>query len=197
MEAESIEKEISTHSEAWSRILGIGKNWNQLSRVRNNLTSKDSPLAPVYTLRKDHKAYLSAVEGPPVSPVCGVASSGNEKLSWLLITFFSKLWEDDRGGSICLSTDEMLAEVDRVNRGIPSTPIVIGSADVKASYPSLDIDFTIEKVCETFASSTIYVEGVEYKHLGLYLALNVTKQELASKRLTYLCPTRRYPRLSA
>ena len=40
LEAESIEKEISAHSEAWLRILGIGRNWNQISRVRNNFTSK-------------------------------------------------------------------------------------------------------------------------------------------------------------
>ena len=71
LEAESIEKEISAHPEAWSRILGIGKNWNQLSRVRNNVISKGSPFAPVYTLRKDHKACLGAAECPPVRPVCG------------------------------------------------------------------------------------------------------------------------------
>ena len=157
--------------------------WLLASRVRNNLTSKDSPFAPVYTLRKDHKAYLSAVEGPPVRPVCGVASSGNENLSWLLSTLFSKLWEDDREGSVCLSTEEMLQKQS----------FVIWSADVKA-YPNLDIDFTIKKVCETFASSTFSVEGVDYKHLSLYLALNMRKQELARKRLTSLCPTRRYPK---
>ena len=33
-EAEGIEKDISAHSEAWSRILGIGSNWNQTDRVR-------------------------------------------------------------------------------------------------------------------------------------------------------------------
>ena len=194
VEVQGIEKDISAHSEAWSRILCIGKNWNQLSRVRNNMTSKDSPLAPVYTLRKDHKAYISATEGPPVRPVCGVDSSSNEKLSWLLSTFFSKLWENDRGGSICLSTEEMIAEVERVNRSSPSTPIVIGSADVKALYPSLDIDFTIGKVCETFESSDFSLEGVNFKELGLYLAVNLTDQELASRSLASLCPTRKYPK---
>ena len=144
-----------------------------------------------------HKAYLSACEGPPVRPVCRVYSSGNEKLSWLLTTFFSTLWEDDRGGSVCLSTEEMLAEVERVNRSSPSTPIVIGSADVKALYPNLDNDFTIEKVCETFASSTFSVEGVDYKHLSLYLALNITKQELARKILTYFVLPGDTPMLSA
>ena len=88
----------------------------------------------------------------------------------------------------------MLAEIERVNRSSPSTPIVIGSADVKALYPNLDIDFTIEKVCETFANSTFSLEGVDYKQLGLYLALNLTKQELARERLAYVCPTRRHPK---
>ena len=60
--------------------------------------------------------------------------------------------EDDCEGSVCLSTEEMLAEVEQVNRSSPSTPIVISSADVKALYHNLDIDFTIEKVCETFTS---------------------------------------------
>ena len=108
------------------RILGIGKKWSQFNRVRNIMTSMDSPLARVYTLRKDHKAYLSAVEVPQVKPVCGVDSSSNENLSWLISTFFYKLCEDDCGGSICLSTEEMIAEVDRVNRSSLSTPLLLG-----------------------------------------------------------------------
>jgi hypothetical protein len=92
-EARSIERELSAHSEAWSRILCVGGNWGQADRVRQNMTSKDSPFAPVYTLRKDHKAYQDVWIGPPVRPVCGVDSSSNEKLSWLLSTIFTKLWE--------------------------------------------------------------------------------------------------------
>ena len=28
--------------------------------------------------------------------------------------------------------------------------VIVGSADVKALYPSLDVDFTVDKVCEVF-----------------------------------------------
>ena len=45
----------------------------------------------------------------------------------------------------------------------------IGSADVKALYPSLDIDFTSEKVAEMFVESAVSVNenSVDKKELGL------------------------------
>ena len=64
--AEGIEKDISAHSEAWSRILGIGSNWNQTDRVRKNMISKDSALEPLFTLRADHKVCQDVLEGPPL-----------------------------------------------------------------------------------------------------------------------------------
>ena len=193
-EAGQIEKELSAHSEAWSRILCVGGNWNQLDRVRTNMISKDSPFAPVYTLRKDHKVHQDVSAGPPVRPVCGVDSSSNEKLSWLLSTIFTKLWEHDDGGSVCLSTEEMMAEIRRVNISTPTNPVVIGSADVKALYPSLDIDFTVDKVCQVFQDSDFSIDGVDYKELGLYLALNMTVQELEDCKLSSVCPSRKYPK---
>ena len=47
--------------------------------------------------------------------------------------------------------------------------IVVGSADVKALYPSLDIDFTVDKVCEVFDDSDVKIEGIDTDELGLYL----------------------------
>ena len=35
---------------------------------------------------------------------------------------------------------------------------IVGSADVEALYPSLDIDFTIDKVCEMLHDSTVTIE---------------------------------------
>ena len=54
------------------------------------------------------------------------------------------VWKDDK--NICVSTEEMLAEISRTNEQT-LTDVIIGSADVRALYPSLDIEFTIEKVC--------------------------------------------------
>ena len=49
---------------------------------------------------------------------------------------------------------------------------------MKALYPSLDIPFIIEKVCEVFYDSNIKNAGVSYEEVGLYLSLNGTYDEL-------------------
>jgi hypothetical protein len=72
-----------------------------------------------------------------------------------------------------------------------SEDIIIDSADVKALYPSLDVDFTVEKVCEVFYNSETHIEGVDTEELGLYLALNLSKVELGELGLLPYCPTRK------
>ena len=66
--------------------------------------------------------------------------------------------------TVCDSTEDMLAVVKNANdsgRIVPNT--VVGSLDVKALYPSLDLEFTIEKVTEEFYSSKVKIEGVDYE----------------------------------
>ena len=41
----------------------------------------------------------------------------------------------------------MIAEMNRTNKNQEDDGLIIGSTDVVALYPSLDIDFTIDKVC--------------------------------------------------
>ena len=93
--------------------------------------------------------------------------------------------------TVCASTEELLAEVNRLNEeGIDSTYIV-GSMDVEALYPSLDIEFTVEKVCEVLYNSRVNIEGVDYKELGLYLSLVKSEDELRNIGILASCPKRR------
>ena len=84
------------------------------------------------------------------------------------------------------------AEIDRVNASHQEEALIIGSTDVKALYPSLDIDFTVEKVCLVVEKSNLTVDGVNYKELGLYIAVNTVHNpdELTSVGLNDFCPTR-------
>ena len=59
-----------------------------------------------------------------------------------------------------------------------SEEFIIGSMDVKAMYPSLDIPFTVEKVCEVFQNSDVEIKGVDYHEVGLYIALKKNKKKL-------------------
>ena len=45
-----------------------------------------------------------------------------------------------------MNTEEMMAEIARVNSEGLGENIIVGSTDVKTLYPSLDIDFTIQVV---------------------------------------------------
>ena len=76
-----------------------------------------------------------------------------------------------------MSTEELLAEVKILNDKQITDDIIVGSADVKALYPSLDIPFTLNKVCEVFYTSDVKVKGTDHEELGLYLALNRTRLE--------------------
>ena len=50
---------------------------------------------------------------------------------------------------------------------------MIGSTDLKALYPSLDIPFTIEVVGEVFYNSNVNIAGVDNDELGLYISLTL------------------------
>ena len=64
----------------------------------------------------------------------------------------------------------------------------------KALYPSRDIDFTVETICELIYESVTSFEDVDYSELGLYLALNVDQARLEGLGLKNVCPKRRSKR---
>ena len=69
----------------------------------------------------------------------------------------------------------------------------LGSTDVKALYPSIDIDFACEKVAEMFMTSDVDIDevSVDKRELGLYLALNRTPTQLQALGIQRYCPTRK------
>ena len=186
------EKEINAHTEGWIRMLGAGTKTGNYDRIRSSMRSRNNPAAPLSILRKDHKAYEDEFIGPPGRPVCGGDVSYNKRLSHLISILLTDVYVGEE--TVCSSTEELLAEVEKLNReGIDASDI-IGSMDVEALYPSLDIDFTIEKVCEVLLNSSVEYEGINYKELGLYLSLVKTDEELQQMGLHMVCPKRRYRR---
>ena len=89
-----------------------------------------------------------------------------------------------------MNTEELLAEIERVNSEGLGSETIIGSTDVKALYPSLDTTFTIQKVCEVFKTSNVTIVGIDYEELGLYISLNRTAEEIREVGLEAVCPTR-------
>ena len=102
--------------------------------------------------------------------MCNTRGALSEKKAFLISGIIDKVWQDSRHETGCLSTEELLAEVDELNvrleEGIQGEKkVVVGSLDVKALYPSIDVDFAVEVVGEMFEESGISIEGVDYKEM--------------------------------
>ena len=189
-DAREFDIEVNAHATFWVRMLEAGKDTNDSKRYKSSMKSHFSKVAEAYTFRKDHKKYNDEIKGPPVIPLCDGSDTIIRRFSFLI----SKILQEVNiyKESACDSTEDMLAEVKESNEFLEDTSekITIGSADVKALYPSLDIPYTIEIVCEELYKSEIRFEGVDTEELGLYLSLNRDEKYLKERGVYKFCPYR-------
>ena len=191
------QKEANAHTVMWTRMLKAGENSSTkassgMQRVKDNMQVHNHGYAPLYSLRKDHKEVGNVTQGPPTRPVCGGSAAYNSKFSHFLGLILRPVWQETE--TACQSTEELLAAVNDLNKsGQLDHMCTIGSADVKALYPSIDVDFTCEKVAEMYMSSSVEVDedSVDKRELGLYLALNRPPTALRALGIQRYCPTRK------
>ena len=190
--------EMNAHATMWSKILKAGELTGQHGpqRIKENLISSekcDPP--PLYALRKDHKQHEDTETGPPTRPVCGATAAHNGKLSHLLSMMLKEVKKLDADS--CESTEDILAEIQDLNETSsmtlgPEEKLIVGSLDVKALYPSLDVGFAAEIVANEMYQSDVEVsnESIDTEELGLYLMLTEEEGELDKLGVRDHCPTR-------
>ena len=147
------------------------------------MVTKVNPIAPLYTLRKDHKVCYCLIVGLKGRPVCGAIGCLSERFSYLISWILDKIWQYLRNDTVCMSTEELLADINELNNAMGEgnrrvrggRKLIVGSADVKALYPSLDIDFTVKVVAEMLENCGIEIDGINYKEMGLYLVFNMSR----------------------
>ena len=112
---------------------------------------------------------LDLPPGPSVGPV--PRTTTNFHICWGSFYDLYSVWHEQN--TACMSKEEMLAVIEEANNsGRIDEDCIVGSADVKSLYSSLDIDFAAEKVGEMFLESGIDAEVTNTKELGLYLGLS-------------------------
>ena len=99
------------------------------------------------------------------------------------------IWQEAK--TVCTNTEEMMAAFEEVNSKETENEILVGSADVKALYPSLEIDHTAQIVSEEFNSSQYEVKEIDSRELSLYLAINLTPEELEKENISKYCHKRK------
>ena len=67
----------------------------------------------------------------------------------------------------------------------------MGSADVVALYPSLDVDKVVEIIGEMVVKSEVQLKGIDYEEVGLYIAIHKNQNELRDIGIQRLCPKRK------
>jgi len=189
-EYNKIEKVVNAHTICWLRMLRVAEDSGDSKRYKTSMLTHDSQPSTLYTYRKDHKEYEDRRKGPPVRPLCDVSDSYGHKLSYFISRILKEI--NDEQTTVCDSTEDMLAAIREANENTNmNNDSVIGSMDVKALYPSLDLNYTIEIVCQEFYKSNVKIEGVDYLELGLYLSLNRKEEYLRDLGIDECCPTRK------
>ena len=186
-----VQKEMNAHSTFWINTLQISHNLKSYDVKRTKMAFKinNHSTAPLTSLRKDHKSGFDEKKGPPTRPVCGANEGYNSKLSHLISSLIRPIWTTHP--NVCCSTEDMMAAIKKVNNRLDNDELIVGSADVSALYPSLDIDHTARITAEKFLNSNIEILGIDNEELGLYLALNLPAAQLNNLKINHLCPTRK------
>ena len=117
----------------------------------------------------------------------------NGKLSHLISLILKEMKRNDE--TSCESTEDVMAAIQVLNREhtvLKGNKLMVGSLDVKALYPNLDIKFAAEIIAKEFRESNIEIlnDSVDIYQLGIYLVLTCTEEELANNDLKDYCPQR-------
>ena len=125
--------------------------------------------ASLYTLRKDQKPCDDQIKGPKTRPVCSGSSTYNRKLSHLISMLIRPLWQEEE--TISTNTEEVMAAFSEMNSKNITNEIAVGSADVKALYPSLDAVASSQLAFNAIMKSQVQTKGDNFAILSIYLYL--------------------------
>ena len=110
-------------------------------------------------------------------------------LSYISCLLGSHLLEGEE--THCDSTIGMLDSIENLNRsGKVKSTTVIGSLDVDALYPSLDIKKCARVFRDKLFNSTLSFPGLSWKDIALYLVMHMSKREIKKEGIEKYVPVK-------
>ena len=99
------------------RLLKIGEKYNYDDRVKSALRNNNAHIPIMKGADKDHKIGFNEGTGPPLRPIVGANEAPNAQISEVMTQILQALaLEMDKTVNVmCLSTEELLYEINRVN----------------------------------------------------------------------------------
>ncbi|CAI9736119.1 Hypothetical predicted protein [Octopus vulgaris] len=179
---EEREKVLNAHMMMWTIVLGPQK------RTAKNFQAWNNDIPALYGLRKDHKGFTDPIAGPPTRPVCGANIASNYRISYFLSMIIRPIIR--MSPDVCDSTEDLLSRISDCNKTCDLTGCIVGSMDVVSLYPSIDVDFAVEKCVEMINESQVEFCNVDTEELGLLLRLTYNSEYLDKHNLSSFCPSR-------
>ena len=187
------EREMNSHGLALTRMMGL-RNDGPGTKLRWVMKAEGTGAASMYGLRKDHKEPTGDIEqdkvtGPEMRPVCGAEDCLTSRTSYILSRILAGLGQKE---TTIQSTEELLKVFENVNIGDVGGRWAVGSLDVRSLYPSLDIPVCARIVGEELYKSRLDFVGLDGREIALYIRYHMTDDELRSRGVLKLCPTRKH-----
>ena len=194
------EKQFKGASNQILRAFQFGEDWRQEDRFNSACKVENHEVPSMNQLVKDHKDTLKT------RPVCRakVQQAPNGPLADLVCEVLSPFVEeaDKNRKTEVKSTEELCAEIKHTNErmtmvGVRRGPfqlvgnLVIGSKDVSAHYPSIDIEVAAHEVKLEVEESDLDV-NMNVTEVALYLACSMSQEEIDDEGLTDVVHRRRH-----
>ena len=183
------ERKLNCHALALLIILGV----NYVNkRLKNAIVSHGNVIAPFYCLRKDHKPVEvgKEEEGPKTRPVCGANDCQTRRLSYILCLILRELIPYHKYE--CDATDVLLNSFEMLNETPVNPKWCVGSLDVTALYPSLDMKNCVKVIGARLYNSEMVFQNLQWKEIALYLKYHLSIEECTDDDMRRYLPRRKY-----
>merc|ERR1711954_234440 len=163
-------------------------------RVRRAVTEVTSIIPQMSCAAKDHKP-LPETGVPETRPMCNASASMNQRISDMVSDILGYLFQADNNNVEVTSTEDFLSRIEDLNQQIREGKVngdqlMVGSLDVEALYPSIDVNRAAEIVKERVMESELRLEGIDWRWMLIYMTLTMTPHEKVDNRVQGILPRR-------
>ena len=218
MKARELERRINGHTSMWIKMSNMGENHRHTERIRETCINHSCAISSLYLLLKDHKIVVPG-DLPATRPVCSGCTGFDVHFSNILSEFLEAIANAMRNSIEVISSEDLISKINEYNEELaeevkkeieksedasrtcshpePTSTkfeqeaVIIG-ADAKCLYPSLLGKHTGRIVREAAIKTDLKTEGINYKEMARYVAMEAEEFDVNALKLGRIIPKRRY-----
>ena len=185
---------LSSLGKSLANMVGLGSSHSRKNYIRcfDNSGSYAEDIPNLKLLAKVHKSPTPSghpQSRPVVSAAMGMSSRTGDLISDILEPMVSTCLPRQED----LSTEEVVSQLEDAAKEIRENKLrdtMVSSLDVRALYPSLDVEASSEGVAKFVRESKIEIEGIDWREVQVYLASSLDPHVQKREKIKHLLPAR-------